>query len=111
MREALAIFSRLGAEAAADRLRAKMRNAGLARIPARPRRSTRSSPAQLTRREIEILGLVEQGLTNGEIAARLFITEKTAGHHVSSILAKLGARTRTEAASTARKMGIAASET
>ena len=109
MRKGLSIFSRMGAEPAADRLRLRMRKAGLARIPARPRRSTRSAPAQLTRREVEILGLVEQGLTNAEIAGRLFITEKTAGHHVSAILAKLGARTRTEAASTARKMGIAAS--
>ena len=59
---------------------------------------------------VEILALIELGLTNGEIGARLFITEKTAGHHVSAILGKLGARSRTEAASTARRMGIVTSE-
>jgi DNA-binding CsgD family transcriptional regulator/tetratricopeptide (TPR) repeat protein len=109
-RHALEIFSRLGAEPAADRVRERMRRAGIAHVPARPRSSTRAAPAQLTRRQLEILGLLEGGLTNGEIAGRLFITEKTAGHHVSAILAKLGARSRTEAASTARKMGIARSQ-
>jgi DNA-binding CsgD family transcriptional regulator/tetratricopeptide (TPR) repeat protein len=111
MRQALEIFSRLGAVPAADRLRERMRRAGISNVPARPHRSNRGSPAQLTPRQLEILGLVELGLTNGEIGARLFITEKTAGHHVSAILGKLGARSRTEAASTARKMGIVASET
>jgi DNA-binding CsgD family transcriptional regulator/tetratricopeptide (TPR) repeat protein len=109
MREALAIFSRLGAEPAADRLRERMRRSGVARVPARPRRSTRSAPAQLTRRQIEILGLLEGGLSNAEIASRLFITEKTAGHHVSAVLAKLGARSRAEAGSAARRLGITAS--
>src|SRR5262245_28572458 len=111
MREALAIYSRLGARPAADRLRARMRAAGIVRIPARPHASTRSAPAGLTRRQLEILGLVEAGLTNAEIAKQLFITEKTAGHHVSAILVKLGARSRTEAASTARKIGVAPLET
>jgi DNA-binding CsgD family transcriptional regulator len=111
MRQALAIFSRLGAEPAAARLRERMRRSGFTNIPARPHRSNRSTPAQLTPRQLEIVGLLEHGLTNGEIAARLFITEKTAGHHVSAIIAKLGARSRTQAASTARKMGIGAPET
>jgi DNA-binding CsgD family transcriptional regulator/tetratricopeptide (TPR) repeat protein len=111
MRQALAIFSRLGAEPAAARLRERMRRVGVTNIPARPHRSNRSTPAQLTPRQLEIVELLERGLTNGEIAARLFISEKTAGHHVSAILAKLGARSRTEAASTARKMGIVPSET
>lgn len=110
MRQALTIFTRLGAEPAAARLRERMRRAGIANVPARPHRSNRAAPAQLTRRQLEIVELLEHGLTNAEIAARLFITEKTAGHHVSAILAKLGARSRTEAASTARKMGIVASE-
>ena len=111
MRRALEIFSRLGAVPAADRLRERMRRAGLSNVPARPHRSNRGSPAQLTPRQLEILELIELGLTNGEIGARLFITEKTAGHHVSAILGKLGARSRTEAASTARRMGIVTSET
>ena len=111
MRRALEIFSRLGAAPAADRLRERMRRVGISNVPARPHRSNRGSPAQLTPRQLEILELVELGLTNGEIGARLFITEKTAGHHVSAILGKLGARSRTEAASTARRMGIVTSET
>jgi DNA-binding NarL/FixJ family response regulator len=45
-----------------------------------------------------VLRLVAQGLTNAEIADRLFISTKTAGNHVSAILAKLGVRSRTEAA-------------
>jgi len=52
----------------------------------------------LSKREQEVLRLVAQGLTNAEIAARLFISTKTAGNHVSAILAKLGLRSRTEAA-------------
>jgi DNA-binding CsgD family transcriptional regulator/tetratricopeptide (TPR) repeat protein len=108
MRDALGIFTALGAEPAADRLREKMRRAGVAGVPARPRASTRAAPAQLTRRQLEVLALLEDGLSNAEIARRLFISEKTAGHHVSAILQKLGARSRGEAAAAARKMGIAA---
>jgi DNA-binding CsgD family transcriptional regulator len=55
-------------------------------------------PGPLTRREQEVLELVAQGLSNAAIAAALVITEKTAGHHVSHILAKLGVHNRTEAA-------------
>jgi DNA-binding CsgD family transcriptional regulator len=60
----------------------------------------------LTRREREVLGLVAEGLTNREIATRLFVTEKTAGAHVSAILAKLRVRSRLEAATTAQRLGL-----
>jgi DNA-binding CsgD family transcriptional regulator/tetratricopeptide (TPR) repeat protein len=110
MRAALAIFTALGAEPAADRLREKMRRAGVKRVPARPRAATRSAPAQLTRRQLEVLALLEDGLSNAEIARRLFISEKTAVHHVSAILQKLGVESRGEAAATARKIGIVAPE-
>jgi DNA-binding CsgD family transcriptional regulator len=60
----------------------------------------------LTRREREVLGLVAGGLTNREIAQTLFVTEKTAGAHVSSILAKLRVRSRLEAATTAQRLGL-----
>ena len=60
----------------------------------------------LTTREAEILGLVAQGRTNGEIARQLFISAKTVSVHVSNILAKLGAGGRTEAAAIARRDGL-----
>jgi len=56
----------------------------------------------LTRREIDVLRLLGEGLTNAEIAERLFISTKTAGHHVSNILMKLGLRNRSQAAAVAR---------
>nr|WP_230973500.1 response regulator transcription factor [Aeromicrobium terrae] len=62
--------------------------------------------ADLTRREREVLELVSVGRTNGEIAAQLFISTKTASVHVSNILAKLGASSRTEAAAIANRRGL-----
>ena len=55
----------------------------------------------------EVLALVGQGLRNADIAAQLFLSEKTVGHHVSAILRKLGVRTRGEASAEARRLGIA----
>lgn len=60
----------------------------------------------LTRREAEILALVADGRTNGEIGKLLFISTKTVSVHVSNILAKLGAAGRTEAAAIARRRGL-----
>ncbi|HSF35930.1 MAG TPA: LuxR C-terminal-related transcriptional regulator, partial [Nocardioides sp.] len=68
--------------------------------------SERRTDGVLTEREAEVLGLVAEGLTNGQIGARLFMSPKTASVHVSHILAKLGAANRTEAAATARRQGI-----
>jgi DNA-binding CsgD family transcriptional regulator/tetratricopeptide (TPR) repeat protein len=64
----------------------------------------------LTARQLEVLALIAEGQTNREIAETLFITEKTAGAHVSSILARLGVRSRVEAATTAHRLGIARSQ-
>ena len=61
----------------------------------------------LTTREREVLELVAAGRTNRQIAGELFITEKTAGVHVSNILAKLGVHGRTEAAAVAHNLGLA----
>jgi DNA-binding CsgD family transcriptional regulator len=73
-------------------------------LTARQRRTSEG----LTDREAEVLGLVAEGLSNGEIGARLFMSPKTASVHVSHILAKLGATNRTEAASIARRQGLLA---
>ena len=61
---------------------------------------------ELTPRECEVLSLVARGMTNARIAQALFISEKTAGHHVSRILSKLGARNRAEAAAHAARLGV-----
>jgi DNA-binding CsgD family transcriptional regulator len=60
----------------------------------------------LSARELEVLLLVARGLTNRQLAAELFITEKTAGHHVSNILGKLGVASRIEAAGVAYRAGL-----
>ena len=72
-------------------------------------RSTGGSghPSGLTARELEVLKLVAAGFTNPQIAASLYISTKTAGHHVSSILMKLGTATRSEAAASAVRLGLA----
>jgi DNA-binding CsgD family transcriptional regulator len=60
----------------------------------------------LTRRELEVLRLVAQGRTNREVATTLFISEKTAGVHVSNILRKLDLRSRVEAGAYAHRLGL-----
>ena len=60
----------------------------------------------LSERELDVLALVAEGRTNRQIATELFITEKTAGHHVSNVLSKLGAASRTEAAAIAHRAGV-----
>jgi DNA-binding CsgD family transcriptional regulator/tetratricopeptide (TPR) repeat protein len=60
----------------------------------------------LTAREREVLALLVEGHTNRRIGERLFISESTAGVHVSNILGKLGVSTRTEAATVAARLGL-----
>ena len=74
-------------------------------IGSAPTRGAAASDA-LTPREQEILGLVAEGRSNGEIGRQLFISTKTVSVHVSNILAKLGAAGRTEAAAIARRRGL-----
>jgi DNA-binding NarL/FixJ family response regulator len=102
-REALAIFEQLGAGAAAQDLRRRMRAIGVRKVPRGARASTRRDPHGLTRREAEILSLMSAGLRNAAIARRLFLSTRTVDHHVSAILTKLGVRSRVEAVSIAHR--------
>jgi len=95
---ALEILDALGAVPAGAMVRRRLRAMGVTGVPRGPRPSTRSHPAGLTTRQLEVLELVAGGLTNAEIAERLFISAKTVDHHVSAILVKMGAATRREAA-------------
>lgn len=95
-RRALSVFRELGATRAADAAAALLRELGVATV-AGPR-----VPGQLTAREQQVLELVALGMSNARIASTLVISEKTAGHHVSHILTKLGVSNRTEAAARSR---------
>ena len=105
-REGLAELERLGAEPAAKRARRHMREMGVKGIPRGPHESTRSNSAGLTRREIEIVQLISDGLRNNEIAERLFLSPKTVDHHVSSVLSKLGVKARAQVRGEAEKRGL-----
>jgi DNA-binding CsgD family transcriptional regulator len=105
-RQALDILDRLGADAVAAKLRLDLRNRGISAVPSRRRASTLSNPFGLTAREVDVLRLLDQRLTNAELADRLYISTKTADHHVSAILSKLGVANRREAATRARQLNL-----
>ena len=90
----------------ADRPPAAGRGADRPRLHARPRAPGPPPSATLTPREAEILALVAEGRSNGEIGKQLFIATKTVSVHVSNILGKLDAASRTEAAAIARRTGL-----
>lgn len=98
MRRAFEIFSELGSEPAAGHVRRLLAVRGERVAVRRPRGSTLAHPAGLTAREAEVLDLLADGLTNADIAERLFLSTRTVDHHVSAVLGKLGVSTRGEAA-------------
>ena len=104
--EALALLDGLGARQAAQRLRRDLRRRGRRHIPRGPIRATAANPAGLTTRQVEVLELLADGLTDTVIAARLSLSVKTVGHHVSALLAKLGVASRHDAAASARRLGV-----
>ena len=91
-------FVALGARPAATIAAQKLRGLGVRGLGRGPRAATRKNSRGLTPRELEVLERLGEGLTNAEIAARLMISEKTVGHHVSAILGKLGVHSRYDAA-------------
>jgi DNA-binding CsgD family transcriptional regulator len=106
--EALSTLDALGAEPLARRVRQRLRELGVVRIPRGPAPSTRDNPAGLTERQVEVVRLLAGGLSNAEIAARLVLSVRTVDSHVAAVLDKLDARTRRDAADLARAMGIVA---
>ena len=92
-RAALSAFEDLGASREADAAAALLRQLGV--------RAARIGPkniGRLTKREQEVLAMLGDGLSNPEIAERLFLSRRTVEHHVARILSKLGLRGRAEAA-------------
>jgi len=91
-RHALKTFERLGATRDADAAAALLRELGA------PARTFPKGCGALTKREAEVLSLLAEGCSNAEIAERLYISRRTAEHHVARILSKIGLRNRAEAA-------------
>ena len=103
--EALEALETLGASAVAAKLRQTLRERGVA-VPRGKGRETRRNIAGLTARQAEVLGLLAEGLSNIEIADRLFISPRTAESHVAGVLDKLDVSTREEAVARAHTEGI-----
>ena len=106
MRRALDELQQLGARAAAAIVARRLRERGVRGLP-RAAACDQLESAGLTRRELEVLSFVAQGLRNAQIAERLVLSEKTVDHHVAAILRKLDVRTRGQAAAEAGRLGLA----
>ncbi len=105
--EALDVLETLGATAVAGRLRRLMREQGVL-VPRGRGRATRRHAAGLTARQAEVLELLREGMSDREIADRLFISPRTAEHHVAAVLDKLDSETRDEAVARATSKGLLA---
>jgi DNA-binding CsgD family transcriptional regulator len=109
IRDAHAVADELGARPLREELEALARRARIELVQAAPLEPAANSileRLELTPREIEVLGLLADGLTNREIGAQLFISNKTASVHVSRILTKLSVPNRVAAAAAAHRIGL-----
>jgi DNA-binding NarL/FixJ family response regulator len=105
-RRALIRLDQIGALAVAAKIRRDLRSVGVADIPARPRAATMANAGGLTDRQVDVLRLMADGMTNAELAERLYLSVKTVDHHVSAVLAKLAVTGRREAVRRGRELGI-----
>ena len=103
---ALGILDELGARPLAARVRTRLRELGVARVPRGPVPETRANPAGLTARQVDVLSLLGQGYTNAQIADQLVLSVRTVDSHVAAVLDKLGVRDRRDAATRAAELGV-----
>jgi DNA-binding NarL/FixJ family response regulator len=103
---ALRALEDLDADAAAALVRQRLTALGVTRVPRGAAATTRTNPAGLTDRQLAVLTLLADGLTNAEIAVRLVVSVRTVDHHVAAVFDKLDVRSRREAAIAARAMGL-----
>jgi DNA-binding NarL/FixJ family response regulator len=106
LRRALDTLQRLEARPAAAIVARRLRKRGARSLPRGPRPATRQNQFGLTRRELDVLALVNAGLQNGQIADQLVVSVRTVDHHVEAILRKLGARTRSGTRAAAKALGL-----
>lgn len=102
----MTILDGLGAAPLARHVRAQLRDRGVRSIPRGPSETTRRNPHGLTDRQVDVLRLLAQGLTNTEIADRLVVSVRTVDSHVAAVLAKLGVASRQDAVRSARDLGV-----
>jgi DNA-binding NarL/FixJ family response regulator len=102
-------LERMGAVAVRDRILRDRRAQGLP-VPRGPRAPMPGAPVDgpLSAREMDVLGLLVDGLTDAQIAEQLFLSPRTVGHHVSSVLHKLDEPTRARAVAAAVRRGLVA---
>jgi DNA-binding CsgD family transcriptional regulator len=106
LRRALEILHEIGARPLARIVTRRLQAIGVQSIARGPRPSTRANEAGLTARELEILELASGNRSNREIAAELVVSVRTVEHHMSAVLAKLGASGRSDAVARADELGL-----
>jgi DNA-binding CsgD family transcriptional regulator len=104
-RTAFTIFVKLGARAVIERVAPMLRKSGFS-VPRGPYRDSRQNVAGLTRRQVDVLRLIDRGLSNKAIAKNLAISPKTVDHHVTAVLEKLDVKSRNEATTVARNLDL-----